>query len=87
MRRSMFGDFIVESAEDSLYDAFMDFDEDAEFFAMIEQDPDENNLWFFTIQEVEMSEQVATSEAIFTSEDTIRDYLRGQGIKDIQTYD
>lgn len=91
MRYTTFGDPILESIDDDLSVVLRDYDSD-EIYARVMVDEvlhsDGTPRWCFDVMTNEDGDSVATSESIFTSEKTCRDYLRTWlAAKDIQTTD
>lgn len=82
MRKTMFGDTVIDSKDDDLGEALVDAGE--EIHAVIREDEDEPGKFYFEIMNNDDGEPVASSDPIFQDEQEARDYLNGF-ISDIQT--
>lgn len=81
MRRTAFGDIVIENTDDDLGEALM---EDNAVYASIQQDED-GGAFYFDIQRNDDGEQVASSESIFASVDDAKKYIGSWlPLKDIQ---
>jgi len=74
MRRSMFGDFIIESDQDDLGEALLEVDPD-DLYASIE--PGEEGGFCFNIRNNDDDQSVAMSDEFFETTDAARKYLAG----------
>lgn len=82
MRKSLFGDWIVESKDDDLGDALMDAG--TEIYAELMEDTASNpGMWAFEVRNNEDGECVVMSDPIFASRQDARAYVR-QWVKDVQ---
>lgn len=82
MRKTAFGDTVIESADDDLGEAIMDH-EAGTIYAPIRKDdmgdggPETKGKFFFEIMENESGEEVASSDPIFDDAQAARKYLTG----------
>lgn len=80
MRKSVFGDFIVESVDDDMGEALMDHDT-GDLYALVTK---EDGKYAFEIQNSDDGESVVTSEAIFETAHDAKVYLVSFGIREVQ---
>ncbi len=76
MRRTTFGDFIVESETDDMGNAIMDH-EIGDIYAVVQEDEEVAGKFSFEVLENQNGNQVVSSEAIFASADDALKYLSG----------
>ena len=83
MRKTMFGDTVIESAEDDmgLIEALQDAGDD--IYAVVRANEDGSGKYDFEIMNNEDGEVIISSDPIFDSQDAAKAYLRGW-VSDIQ---
>ena len=83
MRRTQFGDWIIESTDDDLdtIEAFQE--EDGDVYALIYKEGDTSGMFFFDVLRNDDGELVASSDSIFDSQDAAETYLKNW-LTDIQ---
>jgi len=83
MRKTMFGDQIIESTDDDLGSVEAFQEAGGEIYAVIREDEEGSGMYDFEVMENESGEVVVSSDPIFKTQEEARDYLR-QYVSDIQ---